>query len=492
MLGSLVLAARAADVSLYAVFKRQVFLQADSGVPALQSSPCSGSSFLNVVVELAAPDSVAAVTLTTGTSSPSPLFRWYNNEFLPPRWVFALSAAFPNQAALDLALPNGDYALSIAATNDGLKSLTLNLTGDAYPPPPHIQNWPETQTVDASKDFGLKWDAYAGGTANDFIFVSVRKLTNGDPLFSTPFLETAGHLDGTATSVILPAGTLQPGETYDAYVRFDKILTRDTASYPGAVGSASYARGTHFNLKVATAGALSPLGNTHPNPPPPLNRPVLISIFSPDPIAAEGTNCQSRMMHIPPVITNFWSGWTNFAAPNTATFVVMRSNVATNDLTVAYSIGGTATNGVDYQMLPGSVTIPAGCRTARITLMPIPNADPVPRPMETVVLRLQAPTNLPPEYGLARPNKAAAIIVGKDEPCPWTRLFRDGSFHCELPATNGFWFRVEYSVDLLNWSAVCTNVLSRAAVHFVDPEADNSAQRYYRAVPVTVAPQWPE
>ena len=32
----------------------------------------------------------------------------------------------------------------------------------------------------------------------------------------------------------------------------------------------------------------------------------------------------------------------------------------TNDLTVFYTIQGTASNGVDYVALPGSVTIPAG------------------------------------------------------------------------------------------------------------------------------------
>jgi hypothetical protein len=316
--------------------------------------------------------------------------------------------------------------------------------------------------------------------------LSVRKLgdANSNAVFSTHFLETPGHLDGTATSAIIPAGTLLPGEHYDAYVRFDKILVRDTNSYPGAVGSASYARGTHFSLRTVPAGPLQPPTRT--------NGGNLVSIFSPDPIASEGTNCLGRPVGLPPYVTNTWNSWTNFTRTNVATFVVRRNGNTTDDLTVSYAIGGTATNGVDYELLPGSVTIPAGSRTARITVVPISNIDPSPRPVESVVLRLQAPTNVPPEYALGYPKKAAAIIVGNNAPCPLSRSLRDGTFHCELPGTNGFWFRVDVSTNLTDWSAICTNIVNRGLVHFVDADADDSGQRYYRAVPVQVSPQWPE
>jgi hypothetical protein len=177
---------------------------------------------------------------------------------------------------------------------------------------------------------------------------------------------------------------------------------------------------------------------------------------------------------------------------NTATFVVRRSGGTNGDLTVSYAIGGTATNGVDYEWLPGVVTIPAGQRTARIRLIPIRNVDPTPRPVETVVLKLQTSTNVPPEYALGYPIKAAAIIAGGEKPGVWQRSLRDGSFVCALPGTNGVWFRVDYSTNLADWSAVCTNIVRQGVVHFVDPDADGSGQRYYRAVPVQVPPQWPE
>lgn len=57
---------------------------------------------------------------------------------------------------------------------------------------------------------------------------------------------------------------------------------------------------------------------------------------------------------------------------NVATFTVTRTggNIATN-LSVNYTLGGTAVNGTDYQSLSGSVTIPAGQTQAVITVTPI-------------------------------------------------------------------------------------------------------------------------
>jgi len=84
------------------------------------------------------------------------------------------------------------------------------------------------------------------------------------------------------------------------------------------------------------------------------NPPPVVNIVARDPFASEGTN--------------FWG-------TNTATFVVRRSDGTNTDLTVFYDIGGTASNGVDYVALPGSVTIPAGRHSARIVVVPLDDAD---------------------------------------------------------------------------------------------------------------------
>jgi hypothetical protein len=53
------------------------------------------------------------------------------------------------------------------------------------------------------------------------------------------------------------------------------------------------------------------------------------------------------------------------------TFTISRTGATTSALTVNYTIGGTATNGTDYQTLTTSVVIPSGQASATITVTPI-------------------------------------------------------------------------------------------------------------------------
>jgi len=73
--------------------------------------------------------------------------------------------------------------------------------------------------------------------------------------------------------------------------------------------------------------------------------------------------------------------------PDTAEFTVTRTGDTTADLTVAYSLGGSAKNGVDYEKLSGSLTLPAGAASATILVVPLDD-DLVEKP-ETVVVTLR-------------------------------------------------------------------------------------------------------
>jgi hypothetical protein len=227
------------------------------------------------------------------------------------------------------------------------------------------------------------------------------------------------------------------------------------------------------------------------------NLPPIVTIVATDPIAAEGTN-----FWFWPVCTATGLWQTNASptpilganppAVNTATFKIRRSGDTNADLTVFYGISGTASNGVDYEMLPGEVTIPAGERAARIIVVPID--DDVIEPIETVVLHLELPplgtATTPPPYRIGIPGRAAAIIVDNDSPRPTTRTLPDGCFHLCQPGTNGFWFRLEASTDLVNWMPVCTNSVTDGAIHFVDPDAVDSVLRFYRTIPETNPPAY--
>jgi hypothetical protein len=227
-----------------------------------------------------------------------------------------------------------------------------------------------------------------------------------------------------------------------------------------------------------------------PSLPPPTNCPPVITIVATDPIAIEGTNCWPWAGS-----TNTSPTWTNWSTagcryftncgPKNATFSVRRDGCTNNPVTVAYAIGGTASNGVEYVTLPGSVTIPAGERRALITVVPIDDGPP--DITSTVILRLQPSTNSPVDYFVGYPRNAAAIIFDGVWPRA-TAALPDHCFHLSAAGPDGGWFRVEYSTDLRNWTAICNSQVIQGSVDFVDPDAQSDQNRLYRAVPLDGPP----
>jgi hypothetical protein len=47
---------------------------------------------------------------------------------------------------------------------------------------------------------------------------------------------------------------------------------------------------------------------------------------------------------------------------------------------------------------------------------------------------------------------------------------------------------MEVSSNMLDWLPVCTNVVVKGSIEFIDPEAGNCTNRFYRARPVAAAP----
>ena len=234
----------------------------------------------------------------------------------------------------------------------------------------------------------------------------------------------------------------------------------------------------------ASAVSVPVLISILPSPPPPTNRPPIVSIVATDPVAIEGTNCWPWRGLASPVST--WSNW--FAAsatwrlytncgPKDATITVFRFGATNDDLDVTYAIGGTATNGIDYVALPGLVTIPAGERRAAITIMPLDDGPP--DITSTVILKLVPGTN----YLLGYPQAAATIILDSQSPRPVTGLLPGAAFNLSAAGPDGAWFHVEYSTDLIHWTPVCTNQVVNGRIDFVDPDAATNPARFYRTVP---------
>jgi hypothetical protein len=74
-------------------------------------------------------------------------------------------------------------------------------------------------------------------------------------------------------------------------------------------------------------------------------------------------------------------------------------------VTIFYSVGGTATNGVDYVWLPGSVTIPAGIAAKRVLINPI--YDKVMEGNQTVTITISQN----PLYLVGSPASATVTII---------------------------------------------------------------------------------
>jgi hypothetical protein len=99
------------------------------------------------------------------------------------------------------------------------------------------------------------------------------------------------------------------------------------------------------------------------------------------------------------------------AEPSTAgRFTVKRDGDLTPNLAVNYTVGGTATSGLDYAPLSGSVTIPAGATSADIILTPRP--DILLEGDESVVLTL---TNNA-AYNVGTPGIATLFIRDQQKP----------------------------------------------------------------------------
>jgi hypothetical protein len=88
-------------------------------------------------------------------------------------------------------------------------------------------------------------------------------------------------------------------------------------------------------------------------------------------------------------------------------FTITLSQAPASDITVFYSIGGTAVNGTDYSTLSGSVLIPAGQTTATIAVMALDNG--ITNVNEFVTLTLTGTSN--PAYTVDSSSSTATVDI---------------------------------------------------------------------------------
>jgi hypothetical protein len=177
---------------------------------------------------------------------------WNTMTVAYPGHLTFTDCSFTNQAAFETAYPAGGYAFKIQSTASN-QQVTVNLPATntlAQPPAPHLNNYPASQAINPAQPCSLAWDAMAGGTAADCIYVEVY-----GGVFHTPTLGVPGALNGTATSVTIPAATLQPNHDYPGAVTFYHYqLQTNGTSYLTLTYRAST---TEFTLRTAGGGSPS-------------------------------------------------------------------------------------------------------------------------------------------------------------------------------------------------------------------------------------------
>jgi hypothetical protein len=234
----------ASDVGFYGIVKDKRFSQDSGAAPVLFSS---GGFRFQCFVDSSEPNVItsAALGLPSGGS-----------RTLSPDGSesYSFEAQFDSASAMNSVYGTGTYSLSVESENDIISFAQMTMPADAYPAGPFITNYIAAQSIDPAGAFTLYWSGFANGTASDFIQVQVRD-TNDNTIFASSGQPGGpGALNGTNTLIVIPAGTLSPGQTYQGEIFFAKAVVSDTTSIPGAQGVLAFLARTSFNIQAAGSG----------------------------------------------------------------------------------------------------------------------------------------------------------------------------------------------------------------------------------------------
>ncbi len=142
------------------------------------------------------------------------------------------SARYVEESDQDFFFPDsGSYGFVLQPVDDAAAStLTLAAPSGVFPEAPVVANHLAAQAVDPTADFTLSWNPAAGAGPDDFYLVGIDN-TYDRSIFFTPLPGQTGAvvpavIPGSATSLVIPAGTLPPGRTLELSVAFVSVNGR--------------------------------------------------------------------------------------------------------------------------------------------------------------------------------------------------------------------------------------------------------------------------
>jgi hypothetical protein len=162
---------------------------------------------------------------------------------------------------------------------------------------------------------------------------------------------------------------------------------------------------------------------------------------------------------------------------NTALFTFTRTGDLSMDLTVYYTVDGTAQNGIDY-LLPTRayyVVIPAGSNSTTQEILPQPSSSPV--VSMTVVLTLSGD----PDYALASACSDTMIIAGNTVPGTTIKMLPSGANLTWPSATNNVYHvAFETNPDDHAWTDFGNDISATGTnTSWLDTTAPGIPQRFY-------------
>ncbi len=232
------------DLSEYFVSKNQVFSQTGQNfIPKDPVAPFQAwSGFFQTGAGAVSNAYVYAPGGGVATPKPDATF--------PTQWVH--KDGFRTEQALNTGYPAGSYAFLFGTLDNGQEAGAIQFPeGLNYPPAPEIVNYTAAQTINSKADFELHWAADSGGGAGDSVWLFITSA-NGSVVFTTPYPPgVPGSLRATNSLAVIPAGTLQPGRSYEGRLEFTRAVATNSASIPGAPGLAIFASVNNFKLSTA-------------------------------------------------------------------------------------------------------------------------------------------------------------------------------------------------------------------------------------------------
>ncbi|MGI9205341.1 MAG: hypothetical protein ACR2Q3_15100 [Woeseiaceae bacterium] len=179
--------------------------------------------------------------------------------------VMYLSGSAASDEELERNFPSAAFEFTFSTPGGDVTDSVVSFEGGAFPTQPIIifeqqDSRIPFEQVDAKQDLVITWPPFTEGRADingildDLIFVAIDSCTVEDIVHSGRPFEKDNYLTFRATDYVVPAGTLEPGQTYSMYV--EHALLPNTQQDYGMPAFATFAASTYMDFK--TVGQTDP------------------------------------------------------------------------------------------------------------------------------------------------------------------------------------------------------------------------------------------